>query len=397
MKIFHASDLHYAVETLREVDKCFSHAVQSVVDVDAAVISGDSTDHEIDLHSPASAALVMRIGELANKCPVLMLQGTFSHEPPGTLEVFKHLGSVHPVYVADRICQVALMEDDTWLESSGWKFAELPKGMKALFSVLPTVNKGHIAASMEAGKAAEAVGDLVSSILSGWANNHEQASLAGVPSVVVSHGTVNGSITEHGVPMAGMDHEFTVGSLFASGASAIMLGHIHRYQVWDSNGRLAAYAGSIGRLHYGEEGEKGYLVWNVEAHASSLEFVPTPARKMIHLEFDGVPDVVQLQAAAADAEGAFVRVRWQIDEEHKDAINRKEIAAIFGSAVEVKMEGRINPIVRTRAQGISNETTLNAKLQKWAETTQTPLGPLSEKLSLLERMSPEEIAHAAMS
>jgi exonuclease SbcD len=32
--------------------------------------------------------------------------------------------------------------------------------------------------------------------------------------------------------MAGFDHEFTTGSLFAAGAQAVLLGHIHRHQLW---------------------------------------------------------------------------------------------------------------------------------------------------------------------
>jgi DNA repair protein SbcD/Mre11 len=43
------------------------------------VISGDSTDHELDLHCPAVEALAKRIKQLADHCPVFMLQGTYSH------------------------------------------------------------------------------------------------------------------------------------------------------------------------------------------------------------------------------------------------------------------------------------------------------------------------------
>jgi exonuclease SbcD len=49
MRIAQMSDLHYADKTLAEVDRCFDFAVDQAIArrVDAVVISGDSTDHEL--------------------------------------------------------------------------------------------------------------------------------------------------------------------------------------------------------------------------------------------------------------------------------------------------------------------------------------------------------------
>ncbi|WP_204334206.1 hypothetical protein, partial [Klebsiella pneumoniae] len=68
----------------------FSPAVNRAIElaVDVAVISGDATDHALDLHAPAALRLLAQVRRLADHCPVLMLQGTWSHEPPGTLSVF---------------------------------------------------------------------------------------------------------------------------------------------------------------------------------------------------------------------------------------------------------------------------------------------------------------------
>src|SRR6202051_38997 len=107
MRVAHFSDLHYAGATLTEVDRCFSFAVDAAIEhgVDCAVISGDSTDHALDVHAPAVEALARNVRRLAEHCPVLMLQGTFSHEPPGTLSIFRLLGGRHEVHVADRLKQ----------------------------------------------------------------------------------------------------------------------------------------------------------------------------------------------------------------------------------------------------------------------------------------------------
>ena len=108
IRIAQFSDLHYSARNLVEADRCFRHAVDRAIalKVDAAVVSGDSTDHALDLHSPAVERLARNIRRLADHCPVLMLQGTFSHEPPGTLSMFRLLGGRYPVHVADRIGQV---------------------------------------------------------------------------------------------------------------------------------------------------------------------------------------------------------------------------------------------------------------------------------------------------
>ena len=49
-----------------------------------------------------------------------------------------------------------------------------------------------------------------------------------------------------------------------------------------------AYPGSIGRLHYGEEDDKGFILWTVDANGASLDFVPTGAAR-VHLDFDAMP------------------------------------------------------------------------------------------------------------
>ena len=116
MRVAHFSDLHYAGATLTEVDRCFSFAVDAAIahGVDCAVISGDSTDHALEVHAPAVEALARNIRRLADHCPVLMLHGTFSHEPPGALNLFRLLGGRFRVHVADRLQQVALMDECCW-------------------------------------------------------------------------------------------------------------------------------------------------------------------------------------------------------------------------------------------------------------------------------------------
>ena len=401
IELAHFSDLHYCQKNLAESDRCFGAAIDQAIRRGAtvAVISGDATDHALDVHSPAVERLAGQVRRLADHCPVLMLQGTFSHEPPGTLAVFPMLGGRYPVHVATRISQVALTTDGSWIESPDWRFDDLPTNMQALFTCVPTVNKAVLAATVGAADAAEALGRELASLLKGYASIHDTARAAGVPTIGVSHGTVTGCVTEHGVPMAGFDHEFTSGALLSANAQAFLLGHIHRHQLWEEGGRIVAYAGSIGRFHHGEAGDKGFLMWEVGADHTHLELIPTPARKTVDLFFGGKPDLAAITAAAdtGQFEGAFVRVRWAVPDEARHEVDRAAIQRALSGAADVQLEGRLVPAQRSRAEGISRCSNLADKVKAWAELTHTTAQPLLQCLDTLRFQTPESIAAAVLS
>jgi DNA repair protein SbcD/Mre11 len=399
MKIAQFTDLHFSPKTLEEVDRCMAFAVDAAIEkgCDAAVLSGDTFDHRIELHSPAVSAVLQHVRRLAEHMPVLVLQGTFSHDAPGSLDVFKTIGGQCPVFVADRICQVALVGSkwtQKWVASDLWVFgpyAHCPPDTAALFSCLPAVNKGALAAAVGAKNAAAELGEHVFNVLKGWAPNNLAARADGVPTVVVSHGTVSGSITEHGVPMAGLDHEYTTGALFAAEASAVMLGHIHQTQTWEQDGRMIGYGGSIARLHFGELTDKGFLLWNVGYAGATVDFIVTPARSLLQIDYPGPPDMAELATLAEKAGGTHVRVRYVLDEEHRHAVDKAEIKALFAAAAEIKIEARINPITRTRSEGMNSATSLAEKLVKWCGVTATESAPLVERLAALQAYDPEKI------
>jgi DNA repair protein SbcD/Mre11 len=401
IRIAQFSDLHYSEKSVVEADRCFGFAIDETMrrGVQVAVISGDSTDHALDVHSPAVERLAWQVRRLAEHCPVLMLQGTYSHEPPGTLAIFRLLGGRYGVHVADRIGQVALLSNDTWKRSNGWRFDAVPGDARALFTCVPTVNKATVAASVGAADAGVALGQELAALLAGYDAINQAARRAGVPTVGVSHGTVTGCITEHGVPMAGFDHEFTSGALFAAQAQAFMLGHIHRHQHWEQDGRVVAYAGAIGRFHHGEQGDKGFVLWDVGAAETQFELVPTPARRTVDLFFDGKPDLEQIEAAVNEGglQGVWVRVRWTVADEERHEVDREAIKRALAGAADVQLEGRIVPIVRSRAEGISRCTSLSAKVRAWAVVTGVKAEPLLADLERLSHHAPEQIAAEVLS
>lgn len=404
IRVAHFSDLHYGSKTLAEADRCFSAAVDRAIEigVDAAVISGDATDHALDLHAPAVRSLARQIRRLADLCPVLLLQGTFSHEPPGALALLPLLGGRFPVHVADRIEQVGLTDDRRWIVSSEWRFAEPPQRCRALLTCVPAVNKAVVAATLGATEASQAVGEHLSELLQGFAGVNDAARALGLATIGVSHGTVFGCLSEHGVPMAGFDHEFTTGALFAAHAQAFLLGHIHRHQAWHHDGpeggQAIAYAGSIGRFHFGEEGDKGFLLWTVGPDTVAYRLEPTPARRTIDITFEGRPDLRRMREVLEQHQvsGASVRVRWTVGEEDRGAVDRAAIIALLGDAAAVKLEGRIVPVVRQRAVGVSRLASLADKVRAWSTVAEVSPEPMLGCLNALEGKVPEAIADAVL-
>ena len=404
LRIAQFSDLHYGTRTLAEADRCFGAAIDQAMalGVDAAVISGDATDHALDLHAPAAACLARQVRRLADHCPVLMLQGTYSHEPPGTLAVFRLLGGRFPVHVADRIAHVALTNLGDWVESAGWSFDTLPADARALFCCVPAVNKAAVAAVVGAAVSGSAVGEQLAQLLRGYAPIHRVARQRGLPAIGVSHGTVFGCVSEHGVPMAGFDHEFTTGALFGAETQAFMLGHIHRHQVWEAEGpagrQCIAYPGSIGRFHYGEEGDKGFLLWQVGPDGASCALQATPARRTLDIVFEGKPDLDALRSTVAqhDINGAFVRVRWVVADEDRHEVDRTAILHLLAGTAEVKLEGRVVPVSRSRAEGISQLATLADKVRAWAAATGVNPVPLIACLERSATAAPPDIVAQAL-
>lgn len=394
-KVLHLSDLHYCGKHLAQVDAAVAHAIDEGIAANCrvAILSGDQFDTAVSLHEPAVDAFFHRIRLLADVMPVLVLQGTFSHDRPGSLAPLRKVGGKHPIYVAERITQVALNNWGQWIDAARYAFDDIPKGAQLIVSCLPSINKGAVAAAVGAENVGEKAGEMVTAVCRGWAGSNLAARAAGIPTVLVTHGTVNGAITETAHAMVSKDHEFTSGALFGAETSAVMVGHIHRRQQWEHQGRRIAYPGSITKLIHGHCGDNGALLWEVRADSADFRAIDTPSRRMIELAYPGLPDMADLERAAADCAGAYIRIRYSVDEEYRASVDRAAITSMLTSAgaAEVKLEGRVNPITRVRAAGISQARSLADQLGLWCSVTNTAPEPLLERLALMEHKDDGEI------
>ena len=139
-------------------------------------------------------------------------------------------------------------------------------------------------------------------------------------------------------------------------------------------------------------------MWDVTADGATCTLVPTPARRTIDIVFEGKPELEALREAVAQQHiaGAFVRVRWTVADEDRHEVDRGAIQRELAAAAGVQLEGRIVPVVRSRAAGISQMANLADKVCVWADATQAKPGPLLRCLEALASETPDAIAVRAL-
>ncbi len=382
VRMAHLSDIHFGPAALAEVQRCADAALERIAaeSPNAVLISGDLFDHRLDAHAPAFRAAVQWIQKLANCAPVLVLQGTFSHDVPGTLDILSALHARFSVAVAT--------EESTWaLGLRGWERTAQPQSDHSLaVFAWPPINRGLLAATGDVNVAYRAY---ASDVLQRAQVFAAHARTMSIPTVLTSHGTVNGCVTENGQTLVSPDHELAIGELFETGYDVVALGHIHKHQVWEKEGRYVAYAGSLARLHSGDYDPKGWIQWRFDSGVATLEFHTTPARDMIEFSFDGPPDMLKLQELASDCENAIVRIRYTVDAEQSGSVDRKAISALFANAAACKVEGTIVPRLTARAPHIAATSGAPAKLAIWADTQEVP----SSQVDALTRCLQELLAN----
>jgi DNA repair protein SbcD/Mre11 len=116
----------------------------------------------------------------------------------------------------------------------------------------------------------------------------------------------------------------------------------------------------------------------------------------VDIVFEGRPDLDALRKAVSSQglAGASVRVRWTVAEEDRHEVDRGAIERALSGAADVQLEGRIVPVVRTRAPGISQ--LVRPSMKAWACATEVNAAPLLECLERVTTAEPEDIVAAVL-
>lgn len=401
MKILHLADLHFGPRHWSVVKE----AVQKAITIanneycDLAILAGDSFDCALATHEPAFEAFLEVITELSEIMPVLILQGTYSHDRPGAMSAVTALGKLteFPIYVAEGGPQrVVLSCTMTGMVFEPADDGPPPHDARCIINCMPSLNAADpdiMAVGPDAWFRAQ---------VEQWAPANDAANAAGVPTVLVTHGTVQGSKTECGDAIVSPDHVFTVDTLCAAHTQAVMLGHIHKHQAFEPTNDICqgiVYPGSIAHLVHGHTDPVGAVIWDLsfpeDCDEPCWKFHQIPGRRLVNIDFAGIPDMDDLaEIAATCAPEDGVRIRWVVDQEHAHSIDIPAMRKLFAHlTTPVKTEGRINAVQSVRCPGMALAPTTDGRLAAWTETTgdAESLPALRDRLEMLRAYTIAEI------
>ncbi len=358
-KILHMADLHFSniPEKLEEVINVTNYILSKLPEIkpDVIVVAGDSLDEydgRIKLDSDTARAAMCFIQNCGNIAPVVVVRGTKSHDRESPY-FFGYLRAKHPIYVGDKIGQIALTE-------TGFKPISESNNPVAVFSLVPELDKSEIIANGNIDTK-----EYVSNIFTEFGVINKQFTC---PRVMVAHGTVTGAQYSNEYVSVGNELEFSINDLKNAHCHYVALGHIHKMQSFDVN---IYYSGSPGRLNAGEKEDKGFLVARLDGQKGiDVKFHETPARKLCV----GVVDIDEInkwvETSAETIKDAYVHLKISVPEEKRHEVDKNEVERCLmnSGAHNVKVEVSIIPQIRQRAAGISKLSSILEKIKKWGET-----------------------------
>ncbi len=350
LRIAHLGDIHLGINGREaQVELSLDFILEDLrrLRPNLVVQAGDVFDGKSTI---ADRNLLARwLQEVSEVAPVYAIKG--NHDAVGDLQVFGRLRGV-----------------------SVWEEPELVVVHGVLFMMLPHVAKGALVTDGDMAESSRASEAQIREMLSGdWA---AEARRHQGPVVLVSHCDVRGRVLSAGESRPDQAIAMTVSDLLASGADAVMLGHIHQQQALDPR---VWYAGSIARANWGERVEdKGYLLWTIQGKGElpivERRLIPTRPMVSITRTLDEASGTwSQTDGPDPVPDGAEVRVRLVAPEARMAelALERGEVLARWPDArVEAKTIAQAS--VRSEAIGRAETETEMLGCYWQHESVETP-------------------------
>lgn len=275
-KFIHSGDWHLGGNYPNKADVSADYLIAQINDLaspafrpDGILFGGDLTDRALHVHSERLEPFYRLVK--ATSCPIVLLQGTISHEPIGTI---KNIAAL-----TERIC---VLENP---------FDEVTIG-HAIIRGLPGLTKPQLATwAREIEPACDGFADptdAIKTIIDAIANRWEEHF---GPKILLGHFTVSGCLTPTGQTLMGSDLSVGLDDLAASGADAVLLNHIHAAQQWDKP-VFASYSGPPYPTSWGELDVKSFSIFEFDdatGRMTSFQRIPFPHRPMqkLNVEFTG--------------------------------------------------------------------------------------------------------------
>jgi len=233
----HFADIHFRPSRALDVFTSLNVIERESEGVDFNIAAGDTWDYPVQ-NTGASQfpEYVARMSRIAEKAPIVMVQGTPTHDSDGSLDIFEQASENITIL---RMGQAYFLAPSLGgnVVSQIWNSELDAVNPKALIFGLPEPQKKHLIAADTSITMEQAV----RSILMGYAAI--RAKYPELPCILVYHGQVKGAKNPNGEPVEG---GVSIDDLALVGADYIAMGDIHKPQrVGVSRGIHAYYPGAM--------------------------------------------------------------------------------------------------------------------------------------------------------
>jgi len=306
-------------------------------------LAGTTVPHKAEPAERNANARTLQM--MAAHAPVVVIEG--NHEYPGDLEIYGRLAGRYPIHA---VTQPDVLELDT------------AAGPVRVYC-LPYPSKRWLVGAGSGGAVADQKVEMethLRTLLTAWRLDAADWRARGVPTVLLFHGNVGGSVTGGGEVMLGREIELAPHDLDELGVDVALCSHIHKFQ---QVGVRGWFAGSPTAQNHGEPDVKGYLLADVVAgQPPVVTFRPTPARRLLTVDVDlhPGPSLIEQLDAGGDRwqgiAGAEVRVRARYHEEEADSVPSTALLTSWAidscGAAAVVVERTPIPRTRSRLTGV---------------------------------------------
>jgi len=381
----HPADTHFRPARALDVFASLDVVERESAEVDFNIFAGDLWDYPVQ-NTGASQfpEYVARMSRIAEKAPIVMVQGTPTHDSDGSLDIFEQASENITIL---RMGQAYFLAPSLGgnVVSQIWNSELDAVNPKALIFGLPEPQKKHLIAADTSITMEQAV----RSILMGYAAI--RAKYPELPCILVYHGQVKGAKNPNGEPVEG---GVSIDDLALVGADYIAMGDIHKPQrVGVSRGIHAYYPGAM--YPTGDWKDAGYQFGFNQVTIENLnEIKREPEIKRIDFPH---PELVKIETkgfTSIPASESFngKRVWWEISCSKEESVTINTETSLhdllaFGADPKSKVTLKLIADETVRAGEITKVRKLRDKFALWARNTKKePTPALLDKCDELETL-----------
>lgn len=394
MRILHIGDLHFSAKRIDEKRRCMSSIIgeSARIEPDLFLNCGDTFDSSTKMEEPAALLAVESHSGLLDISPGIGLQGNYSHEKnsPQILPMVRGRYRMHYSMRPEIICfygkEKALQISPFGPESLSLNFTGDPQ---AVFFTLPYPSTAFIAemSRLNPEDMRHAVSVAITNVVRGYA---ALSVPAGIPKVLLFHGTITGCKYTETSTEIGMDIDLSPYDIGQCNFDATLAAHIHMCQKIETSSGPCFYPGGLACTSYNDDPHKGAWIheFTTGEHGvalSSRHFdVGATPMKSIDVDFSD-PFFEPPAVGVCDLQ---IKVKMlETDRERLKAMDWKQA---FPDAVSIQIVPTVEQIGSVRCAEVRSAKSLRQKVLAWDENLKakgepsTITDPVLNKADLLE-------------